>query len=173
LFYVEAILRWIHILSAIVLLGGLVFWRVSLLPASREHPGGGDVLAAARRRWARVVAIAVGLLLLGGIVNLILIIKKYDLKAMDISYHALIGVKVLLALVVFFLASLLAGKTSAAEKLRQKESLWLDVTIGLAVAVVCIAGVLKTATKVPKDPKEVTPPPAAMQQEPSEFRRVV
>ena len=60
------------------------------------------------------------------------------------------GVKFLLALAIFAIASLLVGKTPAAEALRKNARLWLNLNIVLAVLVVCLSGVLRTAEKTPK-----------------------
>jgi hypothetical protein len=70
------------------------------------------------------------------------------------------GIKFLLALAIFALASLLAGRTAAAEALRKNARMWLNLNILLAVLVVCLSGVLRTAARTPK---EAAPAPAADQ----------
>jgi hypothetical protein len=65
-------------------------------------------------------------------------------------YHMVFGVKFLLALTIFAIASLLVGKTPAAEALRKNAKAWLNLNIVLAVLVVCLSGVLRTADKTPK-----------------------
>jgi hypothetical protein len=60
-------------------------------------------------------------------------------------YHMLFGIKFLLAMVVFTVASLLAGKTALADKLRASAKFWMSLNILLAVLIVCISGILRTA----------------------------
>jgi hypothetical protein len=55
-----------------------------------------------------------------------------------------------LAFVIFAVASLLVGKTPAADRMRRNVRLWLNLNIVLAVLVVCLSGVLRTAEKTPK-----------------------
>jgi hypothetical protein len=94
-----------------------------------------------------VVGASIGFLLLSGLYNFAVTVVDYRVPKW---YHMVFGIKFLLALVIFMLASLLAGKTSAAEKLRQNLKVWLNLNIVLAVLVVCLSGVLRTAVKTPK-----------------------
>jgi hypothetical protein len=50
---------------------------------------------------------------------------------------------VILALVIFFLASALTGRAAALARFRQNAKFWLSVNVTLAVIVVCISGVLR------------------------------
>jgi len=75
-------------------------------------------------------------------------------------YHPLFGVKFLLAMAIFMIASLLSGKTPAADNLRRNLKLWLNVNIVLAVLVVCISGILRTADRIPKQPAAESSGPA-------------
>jgi type II secretory pathway component PulL len=56
----------------------------------------------------------------------------------------LFGIKFLLGLLVMFLAALLAGKTSVAEKFRTNMGRWLNVAWFAALAIVVIAALLRT-----------------------------
>ncbi len=59
--------------------------------------------------------------------------------------------KILLGLVVFFFAAVLAGKTALAESFRQKMPMWLKVTLFVGVVIVIIGGVMRTY------PRELNP----------------
>ena len=108
--------------------------------------------AAMRARWSKIVAGAIGFLLLSGLYNIAMISIHYTLPRW---YNPLFGVKFLLALVIFMVASLLTGRTAAADKLRAENArFWLNLNIVLAVAVVCISGVLRTAERFYKKPKD-------------------
>jgi len=139
--------RWIHVGAAVVLVGGTVFMRFVLLPAARELPDDarGGLRERVMGRWRKFVGAGILLLLLSGLYNYVLVIQDKARLADTKLYHPLMGTKILLALVVFFLASALAGRSKAFEGLRQKAPLWLGVTLTLAAIVIAIAGYLKVA----------------------------
>ena len=112
-----------------------------------------------RTRWSKVVAGAIGFLLISGIYNYLATTANYTVPRW---YHAVFGVKFLLALVVFGVASILTGRTPAADAMRRNLRFWLDLNIVLAVAVVCLSGVLRTAEKVPKQPTPAAETPAGI-----------
>ena len=159
--YVQLVLRWLHILSAITLMGGTIFMRFGLHPAlaSLGADAQKTLKDAVRSQWAKWVMASSGFLLLSGLVNTVLIVKAY--KYPDVPYHALIGVKLLLALVIFFIASTLVGRSANAQKFREKAVFWLNVNLVLAVVVVCIGGFLKQAKRVEKTTDGSSAQPAA------------
>jgi uncharacterized membrane protein len=150
--------RWAHILAAITAVGGTIFARFVVVPALDSLPADqrASIHAAMRARWSKIVAGAIGFLLASGLYNFLVIVQTYKLPRW---YHPVFGVKFLLAMVIFAVASLLAGRTPAAERLRQNLRFWLNLNIVLAVVVVCLSGVLRTADKVPK--VAAAPPEAA------------
>ncbi len=162
---VNLVSRWLHILAAITAVGGTIFARLVVVPTLDALPADerSSLHAAMRGRWSKIVAAAIGFLLLSGLYNFMVIAMQYRLPRW---YHPLFGVKFLLAMVIFMVASLLVGRTSAAEKLRQNLRFWLNLNILLAVIVVCISGVLRTAQRVPKEAAE--PPGAKAAAQPGE-----
>ncbi len=150
--YVDLLLRWLHILSAIVLVGGTIFMRFAYLPAISSDKQQ-EFQAAVRSRWAKWVAAASGFLLLSGLFNFARILGSYEIDDSGFPgsvYQMVFGIKFLLAFAVFFLASALAGKRTLAERLRQNEKAWLTLNALLAVTVVCLAGLMKQADRRPK-----------------------
>lgn len=156
---VGLVFRWLHILAAITAVGGTIFARTVVVPAVDELPEGqrSAVHAALRRRWSKIVAASIGFLLLSGLYNIAYTLMEYRVPRW---YHMVFGIKFLLALVVFMVASLLSGKTAAAENLRKNLRFWLNLNIALAVIVVCLSGVLRTAEKTPKNAPAAQEPPA-------------
>ncbi len=146
MFSAELVLRWIHIIGAITLVGGAIVMRCAYLPAMAEKAAP-EFASAFRRRWSKLVMISSGLLLISGLVNFVLLVKQYELPS---QYHMIFLIKFLLVFVVFFLSAVLPGRSSLAEKLRKKERTWLTVNLILAVTVVCLAGLLKTTERTPK-----------------------
>lgn len=147
------IMRWMHIFGAIILVGGSIFVRCAYAPVDGADPEQQDWVARTRKRWARLVMLSAGLLLISGVVNLANIVTNYDLATDRLPgslYHPIFGIKFLLALVVFFLSSRLAGSSAGAERFRQRETLWSNLNLIAAVLVVCLAGWLKLAERTPK-----------------------
>jgi len=144
------VLRWAHILAAIVALGGLLFARFAVVPAADEL--GKDTAdrlhAGIRRRWLPWVIGAITLLLASGLANYILMIKRIkaapELWGGDwmrqTGYHGLFGAKFLVAMIVFYFASGLVGRGASTQWIRDNRKQWLSVTVGLAVGVVLISG---------------------------------
>jgi hypothetical protein len=147
--------RALHILAAIILGGGLFYLRSVLAPA------GVDACFADRRAiWAKWVGIASFLLIASGLLNFFTI--NADVKAagekLPPAYHALFGVKVLLALLVMFIASILAGKTDAAERFRAGMRRWLGVAWLSVIAIVVIGATLRMLHgRTPADDAPETP----------------
>lgn len=138
------VLRWAHILAAVVAVGGAVFMRFVVAPsvrASLDPEQHARLHEQVVPRWRRIFMICIGVLLLSGLANFFLVALP---KAEGVPlYHALFGVKFLLAMAVFFLGSALVGRSAAFERLRADTPRWLAVTIVLAVVVILISGVLR------------------------------
>ena len=135
---VALVSRILHILPAVVLVGGLVYQRFVYVPAiARMSEAERDELQTAMRRpWALLVMISTLLLLVSGLYNTARVSIDYQLPP---AYHALLGIKILLALAIFALSALLTGKTAAAVKMRQNQAFWLNVNLALAVVLICVA----------------------------------
>jgi len=147
---VTLLLRWAHVLAAVVALGGLLFARVALLPTVEElgEETADRVHAGIRRRWLPWVIGAITLLFASGLANYILLIRRIkdapELWGPDwmqqTGYHALFGVKFLLAMIVFFLASGLVGRGAGTQWIRDGRRQWLTVATALGIGVVLISG---------------------------------
>ncbi len=141
--YVIVLFRWMHLLAAITAVGGTFFMRWALLPAAAElSPSEQQKLhAGVRARWAIPVHASIGFLLLSGFYTFIF--RSLPLHKGDGLYHALFGIKFLLALAIFFIATMLVGRSTASERFRQNRRMWLSLNVGLAITVVCISGVMR------------------------------
>ncbi len=92
--------RWLHIASAITLMGGMIFALVAWLPAlntvdGTERQSISDAIAARFRPW---LLLSIGGLLLSGFYNYM---RHATAKDVPTMYHMLFGMKFLLALHVF------------------------------------------------------------------------
>ena len=94
------ILRWLHIASMATLLGGIIFWRLVLAPAGLEKERGALVEAFAAR-FRPLVFLSIAGLVFSGAINYATTPGHSKL------YHAIFGVKLLLALHVFAVSFLI------------------------------------------------------------------
>lgn len=143
LFPIDVLMRWIHVGTVIVLVGGSVFKRFVLIPAVADLAE--SERTALRERvssaWRKFVGLGIGLILISGLYNyLVVSVPKHW---GDGLYHALLGTKMCLALVVFFLASALSGRAKGLESLRRNTKRWLTVMLLLAAVIVAISGFLR------------------------------
>jgi uncharacterized membrane protein len=125
------VMRFMHIFSAITLLGGILAWRFGAIPAtaalSAETRGKvGDALAA---RWRVWIIGAVAGLLVSGTYNFL---RKTGLTP---AYHAVIGIKILLALHVFAVA-ILACRAGNERRDRQLTGVVISGVIVVALSAV-------------------------------------
>lgn len=149
--------RWVHVLTAIVMLGGAIYLRWVLMPAAAELPAleHEGLRARLKQRWKFVVMIGIVLLLATGFYNYLAIaVPSHEGRSLS-RYHMLMGIKILLALGVFFLASVLTGRSAKFEPMRQNARRWLTVLVLLSAIVVGIGSVLKVA--VPPNLGPITP----------------
>jgi uncharacterized membrane protein len=128
-----AIMRWVHISSAVTVLGGIVYARCVMIPAAaRLSPDARTALDESTAAHFRPFMFAgMAGLLLSGTYN-------YLLKpGHSVRYHGLFGVKMLLALHVFTVAILV----TAPKNPRRARQLFGAAISGLAI--VLIAAYLK------------------------------
>jgi hypothetical protein len=135
--------RWLHVSTAIVLVGGTVFIRFVLTPNAEqlppaEHDRLRDLVTA---NWRKFVRAGIVLFLVTGFYNYLVVALPQHQH--DKRYHMLMGIKILAALGVFFLAEALVGRSAAFEGLRQKRKTWLFVLIVVAFTIVAISSLLR------------------------------
>lgn len=147
--------RVLHVLGSIVLLGGIFYLLAVVAPrvvASGGRPNADAWFAGNRAAWAKWVGIATAVLLVTGLFNFVMIVKANQIAT---SYHMLGGIKILVALVIFFFAAILAGKTALAERFREKMKFWLTVTMLVGLVIVVIGSVMRS---YPREPKPTSGP---------------
>jgi len=142
MFALDVISRILHVGTAITLVGGSAFMLLVLMPAAKQLEDAPHQQLSKRviGRWKRFVHAGILLFLLSGIYNYFRAMPKHDGDAL---YHALLGIKILLALGIFVLASALVGKSAAFEGIRKNRAKWLGLMVTLAAIVVAISGYVK------------------------------
>jgi uncharacterized membrane protein len=137
--------RILHIGTAIVVVGGTFFVRYVLFPAANESLPD-DVHARLRmavmNTWKKIVHAGIALFILTGAINYYRVIAERSHKG-DALYHALLGTKIILALIIFFIASALVGRSAAFDGLRRSAPKWMLVNLALAAVIIAISGFLK------------------------------
>jgi uncharacterized membrane protein len=147
------IFRWLHVLAAMAAVGGPMFIRFALLPAD---PVLSDVQRQAlheriRRRWSKVVMMAILILLITGLYNLVLFIQtshtwgaNWEHGSSNATlYNVLFGIKFVLALAVFFIASAVTGRSEVFARFRQNARFWITINLLLGILIVCLSGYLR------------------------------
>jgi putative copper export protein len=140
--------------------------RLALIPAAAELPDDQRqaLQEGVRRRWSQVVHAAILFLLVTGLYNFIWFVKASHTwgaawqagSSNATLYQILFGVKFLLALAVFFIASATSGRSAALARFREQAKFWVTVNLLLGVLIVCIAGQMRAMHAGPN-----APPPAS------------
>jgi uncharacterized membrane protein len=106
------VMRWVHIISVITLLGGMIYARYVLAPAlsGLPDPAKGDLLARTAAAFRSVILLTILTILVSGLYNLI---TKANVPH---GYHMWFGVKMLLVLHIFAVSFLLARSSVSEEK---------------------------------------------------------
>ena len=137
---IDLLSRWTHVGSVIVLVGGVVFQCCVLLPSV-------SVLADTQRdmlqqrvaqRWRAFALTLIALIVVSGLYNM-----ARRLESVTALWHALFGVKILLAVGFCFVVSALVGRSSRLASLRRHPAYWLRLAVALAAVTVMISGMLK------------------------------
>jgi uncharacterized membrane protein len=145
------IFRWLHIVAATAAVGGPIFIYLVLLPVAGTLPDAGQrsVQEGVRRRWGAVVRIAITFLILSGSYNFLTFLRASRTWGPEWQsgpahlYQALFGVKMLLALAIFFLASVLTGRSPAMARFRDNARFWVGINLTLGIAIVAVSSGLR------------------------------
>lgn len=142
-FAVQLLMRWMHVLTAVVVVGGTAFMRLVLAPAAGstlDEPTHSELRRVLLSRWRKVVHTGILLFLISGFYNYLFVTR---FAHTDRAYHMFFGIKFLLALLVFALAILLTSSKPYAERFRTRGGLWTGVLLVLAFVVIMLGGYMK------------------------------
>jgi uncharacterized membrane protein len=139
---INVISRVVHVSTAIALIGGSVFMVFVLLPAAKQlsDEQHGRLRELVNKTWKRFIHVGILLFLVTGFYNYF---QQMPSHKGDGLYHALVGTKIILALVVFFIASVLVGRSAAFEWMRAGREKWLKVIVLLAAIIVTMSSFVK------------------------------
>ena len=97
---------------------------------------------AINRRWRWMVYGLIGVFILTGLYTFVYVVLPTPLGRYRALYHGIFGMKMVLALGAFFIASALPGRTKGLAFMRAQGKLWLGVLVGLMLAILLLANVL-------------------------------
>jgi hypothetical protein len=127
----DILMRFLHIVSAVTLVGGVLAWRLGALPAIEPLAADvktrvGNAIAASLRP---ILLTAMVLLLLSGLYQYMTVANKTP------AWNAVIGVKFLLVLHIFAVGFLATGQNSA-RRSRQLTGVAISGVVVIALAAV-------------------------------------
>lgn len=134
------IMRWIHVLCAVVVVGSILFYRLAVLPAAKQSFDGEipeDFRYALMKKWKLLLHPPIILFLISGFYYY-MVIGRADHPDAPI-YHMLFGIKFILACAVFALYIVLTSTMKWSEKLRDNAWLWRLLVL-LTITVIFIGG---------------------------------
>lgn len=139
--------RWVHISAVIVAIGGTAFLRLVLHPTVQtalNDETRAALKSALVHRWARFVHVAILFIILSGTYNAVVMFPQHKpVEGEPPLYHILFGVKMMLALGLFFIAIAVTGRSKAFAGMRNRMVRWTAINLVIAGAIVLISNVLK------------------------------
>jgi len=142
--WLNTLSRWIHIISAIVMLGGSIFMRFILAPSAGEKLNSEEyqrLKAGIMDRWRDWVMWLVLLFLVSGFYNYLFVTRLAHPG--NPLYHILFGVKFLLAMGVFALAMILVSSRPRSPEFQKRVPMLQALMIALGILVVLVGGYMK------------------------------
>ncbi|HEY8370439.1 MAG TPA: hypothetical protein VIM86_14100 [Thermodesulfobacteriota bacterium] len=134
--------QWLHLGAAVAAVGGVLYLRVVLLASLRAVPAEqrAIVLEAAGRRFHPILWASIAILIVTGLQNVALGAAAH---AANPLYWRLLGLKVVLALVLFALALGLSLPLPALAGLKRRRPQVLVVNLLLAAAILLLSAMLR------------------------------
>jgi len=143
--FLDGVMHWLHVLAAVLAVGGVFFLRFVLCPALKklppEHEGAKThVLQSVSRVFKMVVHTSIAVLLLTGLhrfFKILPLIKGWS------QYHMLVGIKILLALVLFFIAIMLTLPGQQPNYFQRNRDKWLLFNFVLGALIILLSSTLR------------------------------
>jgi putative copper export protein len=144
-FWVNVLSRWLHVLSAVIVVGGIVFLALALLPAvaGQDAAVRQAVMGPVVRRFKILVHAAIGLLLLTGFYNFMVVLPKARTLTYHSLYQSVLGTKILLAFILFGIAFPLLSSPPAFGNMEVGRRRWVTVILVLGLVILLFSSVLR------------------------------
>ncbi len=146
------LVRLLHIAFAVILAGGAVYQLFVVQPLLETLDGEQrremrEKLAA---RWRPIVIAALFILLLSGLINFLMFkVSQFGGHPSVAFYHGLIGLKIVLALGVLHIMTMLALPGEKFDKkYRERAGFWLSLAVGLFVVIIILGAVANNFERI-------------------------
>jgi putative copper export protein len=126
--------KWLHLISIVGVLGGTAFAGLVMAPALRNEPEDSPLSKGMWRRFGLSLAVLWVIILLTGFANMGFVSPK-----VNAGYQMVLGIKMLLALLMFILSLLVAHPMKALVRVMQNRSLWLVMLMIIGIAILGIS----------------------------------
>lgn len=138
-----ALFRWLHIAAVVVAIGGTFALRYVMLPTINEEEEGRRPMMhqRMRKRLFVLVPIAIGCIIVSGMVNLIRALTVPP--APQPIYHMLFGIKMILAFSLFTFATLLVLPTTPPNRFQRNRKFWLTMNTHLGFLIIAVSVALR------------------------------
>ena len=139
--FLELFMRWLHIGGACVLIGSPIFMRLFLWPAMNDLdiPARKAFVDRINKTWRNFLGVVILTQLISGIYWLLVVV---DLPREPAIFQILLTVKLMAAMALFFLLSVLAGRAKVFELFRMQARRWLTICIFLGLLIAMCAGAM-------------------------------
>lgn len=166
--WADLAVKWVHVLSILTVVGFILYQYLVLQPVLRRLQGvSEDFVNAVQRRSGIIMGIAWVLIWVTGIYNLVVVIPT-----VKPNYHLVLGAKILLVLVLFFLSTALSHPSLAFEGIRRNRARWVALVAWLGIAILLLSTTMNmmrlkgVALKELPAPSQVQETPAPPQEAP-------
>ncbi len=135
--------QWLHVMAAVIAVGGVAFVRFVLLPVVEGMPEErrAEIMGAIVDRFRQILWISIGLLLITGLYQVGMAAVNGSLSAKPYLYGLI--VKIVLALVVFKIGFMLTVPGDAFARVKANRKRWMTVSMVLGTVVILIAAYLR------------------------------
>jgi uncharacterized membrane protein len=143
--WVSGFLQWLHVLAAVLAVGGVFFLRFILCPALKKLPADQvgvkpQLLKPVAQRFRVVIHSSIAVLLLTGIYRLA---KSWHLLKGWQTYQTLMGVKILLAAILFTIAFKLTKPGDQPNYFQRNRDVWLLANFVLGAVIILLSATLR------------------------------
>jgi hypothetical protein len=136
--WVDLAVKWVHLISIVTAVGLTLFQYLVLLPVLKRAQGvSEDIIKALQRRAGMIIGVAWVLIWVTGIYNLVVVIPT-----VKPNYHMVLGAKILLVLVLFFISTALSHPSLAFEGIQRNRARWVAFAAWLGILVIVLSATM-------------------------------
>jgi uncharacterized membrane protein len=141
----DGVLQWLHVLAAVLAVGGVFFLRFVLCPALKKLPAEQEatktqLLQSVVRIFKMVIHSSIAVLIITGVIRLV---QTWSLLTGPKGYIALLHTKLLLAVVLFVIAIMLTLPGAQPNYFQRGRDKWLLINFLLGAVIILISATLR------------------------------